>query len=114
LYLNGQPAKNIFPLIRQKSVLSENKESGPDLTSPTEGGSGGASPPAFTRTTITSKSPGEAVFIICSARLTSEFLLIALLQRRSPERLEETKRIFALLPLSVSASSALLQHFESV
>ena len=27
------------------------------------GGSGGASPPAFTRTTITSKSPSEAVFI---------------------------------------------------
>jgi len=66
LYLNGQLAKNIFLLIRQKSVLEENKESGPDLTSPTEGGSGGASPPAppaFTRTTITSKSPGEAVFI---------------------------------------------------
>ena len=33
------------------------------MTSPTEGGSGGASPPAFTRTTITSKSPSEAVFI---------------------------------------------------
>ena len=33
------------------------------MTSPTEGGPGGASPPAFTRTTITSKSPSEAVFI---------------------------------------------------
>ena len=33
------------------------------MTSPTEGGSGGASPPAFTRTTGTSKSPSEAVFI---------------------------------------------------
>jgi len=33
-----------------------------------------------------------------------------LLQRRSPERLEETKRIFALLPLSVSV----LHHFELV
>ena len=29
------------------------------------GGSGGASPPAFTRTTITSKSPSEAVFMFC-------------------------------------------------
>ena len=34
------------------------------MTSPTEGGSGGASPPSFTRTTITSKSPSEAVFIV--------------------------------------------------
>jgi len=33
----------------------------PDVTD--RGGSGGASPPAFTRTTITSKSPSEAVFI---------------------------------------------------
>ena len=32
------------PLIRQKSVLEENKESGPDLTSPTEGGPGGIPP----------------------------------------------------------------------
>jgi len=27
-YLNGQPAKNIFSLIRQKTVLEENKERG--------------------------------------------------------------------------------------
>ena len=40
------------------------------MTSPTEGGSGGASPPAFTRTTITSKSPSEAVFIYSLALLT--------------------------------------------
>ena len=34
------------------------------VTSPTEGGSGGAFPPGIhTRTTITSKSPGEAIFI---------------------------------------------------
>ena len=58
-------AKNIIPLIRQKSFLEENKERGNGpMTSPTEGGSGGASPPAFTRTTSTSKSPSEAVFIL--------------------------------------------------
>ena len=39
------------------------------MTSPTEGGSGGASPPAFMHTTGTSKSPSEAVFIICWYRL---------------------------------------------
>ena len=41
--------------------------------SPTEKGFGGASPPAFTRTTITSKSPGEAVFIIVGIRSVWQF-----------------------------------------
>jgi len=53
-------AKNIIPLIRQKSFLEKTKKGGWAQTSPTEGGSG---MPAFTRTTITSKSPSEAVFI---------------------------------------------------
>jgi len=59
-------AKNMIPLIRQKSLLEENKErgNGPARDVTTEGGSGGASPPTFTRTTITSKSLSEAVFII--------------------------------------------------
>jgi len=48
-----------------KIFSQENKERGNGpVTSPTEGGSGGASPPAFTRTTLTSKSPSEAVFIV--------------------------------------------------
>jgi hypothetical protein len=50
---NFRLAKNMIPLIRQKS-FEENKERGNGpVTSPTEGGS----------TTITSKSPSEAVFI---------------------------------------------------
>jgi hypothetical protein len=57
-------AKNMIPLIRQKLFLEKTKKVGNEpVTSPTEGGSGGASPPAFTLTTITSKSPSEAVFI---------------------------------------------------
>ena len=44
-------AKNIIPLIRQKSFLEKTKKGGwMGVTSITEGGSGGASPPAFTRT----------------------------------------------------------------
>ena len=46
-----------------------NQTNGGPVTSPTEGGSGGASPPAFTRTTITSKSPSEAVFILLEVLL---------------------------------------------
>ena len=61
-------AKNIIPLIRQKLFLKKTRKGEWPLTSPTEGGSGGASPPAFTRTTITSKSPSEAVFIVVSVR----------------------------------------------
>ena len=66
-------AKNMIPLIRQKSFLEENKErgNGPACDVTTEGGSGGASPPAVTRTTITSKSPSEAVFIYCVAWVSS-------------------------------------------
>jgi len=63
-YLNGQSAKNMFPLIRQKLFLKKTKKGGWARDVTTEGGSGGASPPAFTRTTITSKSPSEAVFIV--------------------------------------------------
>ena len=67
-------AKNIIPLIRQKSFLEENKERGNEpVMSPTEGGFGGASPPAFTRTTITSKSPSEAVFIISKVTKCKNF-----------------------------------------
>jgi hypothetical protein len=64
-------AKNMIPLIRQKSFLEENKERGnePARDVTTEGGSRGASPPAFTRTTITSKSPSEAVFIKVPSRM---------------------------------------------
>ena len=51
-------------IFSHSSVLEENKERGWPVTSPTEGGSRGASPPAFTRTTGTSKSPSEAVFIM--------------------------------------------------
>jgi len=58
-------AKNIIPLIRQKSFLEKTKKGGWARDVTTEGGSGGGGiPPAFTRTTITSKSPSEAVFII--------------------------------------------------
>jgi len=59
-------AKNIILLIRLDSpkIFSwENKERGRARDVTTEGGSEGASPPAFTRTTGTSKSPSEAVFI---------------------------------------------------
>ena len=63
-FLNGQPAESTFPLIRQKTFLKKTRKGEWPLTSPTEGGSGGASPPAFTRTTGTSKSPSEAVFIL--------------------------------------------------
>ena len=55
-------AKNIIPLIRQNSFLGKKRKGDGPVTSPTEGGSGGA--PAFTRTTLTSKSPSEAVFIL--------------------------------------------------
>ena len=42
-------AKNNIPLIHQNYFLEENKERGNGpVTSPTEGGSRGASPPAFT------------------------------------------------------------------
>ena len=46
-------AKNIIPpfaLIRQKSFLEKTKKGGMAHDVTTEGGSGGASPPAFTRT----------------------------------------------------------------
>ena len=46
-YLNGQPAKNIIPLIRQKTVLKKTRKRewrARDVTN--RGGSGGASPPA--------------------------------------------------------------------
>jgi len=56
-------AKNIIPLIRQKSFLEKTKKGGMARDVTNRGGVRGASPPAFTRTTITSKSPSEAVFI---------------------------------------------------
>ena len=61
--LNGPPTKNIFPLIRQKTFLEENKERGNGRDITNRGGSGGASPLAFIRTTGNSRSPDEAVFI---------------------------------------------------
>jgi len=69
IVLNGQPAKYIFPLIRQKAFCKKTKKGGMAHDVTNRGGSGGASPPAFTRTTITSKSPSEAVFIISSPHL---------------------------------------------
>ena len=58
-------AKNIIPLTAHspKLFLKKTKKGGMAHDVTNRGGSGGASPPAFTRTTITSKSPSEAVFI---------------------------------------------------
>jgi len=61
-------AKNIFPLIRQKSFKKQrNGEWARDVTN--RGGVRGGIPPAFTRTTLTSKSPSEAVFILLEVLL---------------------------------------------
>ena len=56
-------AKNISRSFAKNLFLKKTKKGGPDLTSPTEGGSGGHPPLAFTRTTGNSRSPDEAVFI---------------------------------------------------
>ncbi len=63
--LNG-PSPKIFSRSFAKIFSETPYVTRKPVTSPTEGGSGGASPPAFTRTTGTSKSPSEAVFIMMS------------------------------------------------
>ena len=65
--LNALAKNIIIPLIRLDSPkifsCEKTKKGGWARDVTTEGGAGGASPPPFTRTTITSKSPSEAVFI---------------------------------------------------
>ena len=56
-FLNGQPAKNTFPLLRQKTFLKKTKKGGMARDVTNRGG-------AFTRTTGTSKSPSEAFSLL--------------------------------------------------
>ena len=56
-------AKNNIPLIAKNLFLKKTKKGGMARDVTNRGGVRGGIPPAFTRTTITSKSPSEAVFI---------------------------------------------------
>ena len=57
-----------FPANSPKNFLEETKKEGMARDVTNRGGVRGGIPPAFTRTTGTSKSPSEAVFIIVSAQ----------------------------------------------